>query len=129
MAYYETGGIQRNTLSKYKEMKRTDQKKKKKKRMFHVFFPFYSFFLCSFFTLSQFSRSERSRFCRFTLCCFGFRQLRYIYPEIKAIEVRFSALKLYLCSFYIRIYNETGGNPKKQTHCLSPPIGTQCTSY
>ena len=32
-----------------------------------------------------------------------------IYPEIKATEVAFSALKRYLCSFYFRIDNETGG--------------------
>ena len=32
-----------------------------------------------------------------------------IYPEIKATEVTFSALKRYLCSFYFRIDNETGG--------------------
>ena len=31
-----------------------------------------------------------------------------IYPEIKATEVAFSALKRYLCSFYFRIDNETG---------------------
>ena len=31
-----------------------------------------------------------------------------IYPELEATEVRFSALKLYLCSFYFRIDNETG---------------------
>ena len=31
-----------------------------------------------------------------------------IYPEIKATEVAFSALKQYLCSFYFRIDNETG---------------------
>ena len=32
-----------------------------------------------------------------------------IYPELEATEVRFSALKRYLCSFYFRIDNETGG--------------------
>ena len=31
-----------------------------------------------------------------------------IYPEIKATEVAFSALKRYLCSFFFRIDNETG---------------------
>ena len=31
-----------------------------------------------------------------------------IYPELEATEVRFSALKRYLCSFYFRIDNETG---------------------
>ena len=31
-----------------------------------------------------------------------------IYPELEATEVRFSALKQYLCSFYFRIDNETG---------------------
>ena len=38
-----------------------------------------------------------------------------IYPEIKATEVTFSALKRYLCSFYFRIDNETGRNPMKHT--------------
>ena len=32
-----------------------------------------------------------------------------IYPELEATEVRFSAFKRYLCSFYFRIDNETGG--------------------
>ena len=32
-----------------------------------------------------------------------------IYPEIKATEVAFSALKHYLSSFHFRIDNETGG--------------------
>ena len=31
-----------------------------------------------------------------------------IYPELEATEVRFSALKRYLCSFYFRRDNETG---------------------
>ena len=31
-----------------------------------------------------------------------------IYPELEATEVRFSALKRYLCSFCFRIDNETG---------------------
>ena len=32
-----------------------------------------------------------------------------IYPYLEATEVRFSALKRYLCSFNFRIDNETGG--------------------
>ena len=32
-----------------------------------------------------------------------------IYPELEATGVRFTALKRYLCSFYFRIDNETGG--------------------
>ena len=31
-----------------------------------------------------------------------------LYPEIKATDIRFSALKRYLSSFYFRIDNETG---------------------
>ena len=31
-----------------------------------------------------------------------------IYPELEATEVRFPALKRYLCSFYFRIDNQTG---------------------
>ena len=32
-----------------------------------------------------------------------------IYPEIKATEVSFQSWKCYLCSFYFRMDNETGG--------------------
>ena len=39
-----------------------------------------------------------------------------IYPELEATEVAFSALIRYLCSFYFRIDNETGGIQK--THCI-----------
>ena len=38
-----------------------------------------------------------------------------IYPEIKATEVTFSALKRYLCSFYFRIDNEES----TETHCIA----------
>ena len=31
-----------------------------------------------------------------------------IYPELEATEVRFPALKRYLCNFYFGIDNETG---------------------
>ena len=43
-----------------------------------------------------------------------------IYPEIKATEVRFSALKRYLCSFYFRIDNETGRIQWNTLYIISP---------
>ena len=43
------------------------------------------------------------------MCFFGLDLFSFVYPEIKATEARFSALKRYLCSFYFGIDNETCG--------------------
>ena len=40
-------------------------------------------------------------------------------PEMKATEVQFLRLILDLCSFYFRIYNETG-EVQRNTHCITP---------
>ena len=45
-----------------------------------------------------------------------------IYPEIKATEVTFSALKRYLCSFYFRIDNETGGIQGNTVYILAAEL-------
>ena len=47
--------------------------------------------------------------------CISPVSLSVIYPEIKATEVPFSALKCYLCSFIFRITKLNWGNPKKRT--------------
>ena len=56
---------------------------------------------------------------RFTIQCVSVDSTSFvIYPELEATEVRFSALKQYLCSFYFRIDNETGGIQWNTLHIL-----------
>ena len=70
----------------------------------------YYFKLCSqtLFKYLYFS-SQIIRFSCSDIQCVSVDSTSFvIYPELEATEVKFSALKRYLCSFYFRIDNETG---------------------
>ena len=68
------------------------------------------FLLCQQVESTKHRKRERERRILGDIQCVSLDSTSFIiYPEIKATEVSFSALKRYLCSFYFRIDNETGG--------------------